>query len=259
MALSHNLEARRTGIFLSVDKRVQADPVTRDLHALQEYASHPMLVPCIVFSATLRLAVQRRHSIKAKVDKLEKALARIAAKPWAVDVEEKEKGDIESLFELLNSCRRDQASRKGRYDFWDSYFQGIEKGFEYSEHFVRSCENEKGFKAHTELKHWAALIWQRLRSLNERDKDHVERVAGHSHTVSSSLILSREGQTNLWVLFQVYNLVQQRDMRLQSSIARASQRDSEDMKFIAVLGSVFLPASLVAVRYRRGRQSGGFD
>lgn len=37
-------------------------------------------------------------------------------------------------------------------------------------------------------------------------------------------------------------------MRLQSSIARASLRDSEDMKFIAVLGSVFLPASLVAVR-----------
>ena len=47
---------------------------------------------------------------------------------------------------------------------------------------------------------------------------------------------------------QLYNLVQQRDMRIQSSIARASQRDSEDMKFIAVLGSIFLPASLVAVR-----------
>lgn len=36
-------------------------------------------------------------------------------------------------------------------------------------------------------------------------------------------------------------------MRLQSGIAKASQRDSEDMKFIAVLGSVFLPAGLVAV------------
>lgn len=35
-------------------------------------------------------------------------------------------------------------------------------------------------------------------------------------------------------------------MRLQASIARAAQRDSEDMKFIAALGSVFLPASLVA-------------
>jgi hypothetical protein len=36
-------------------------------------------------------------------------------------------------------------------------------------------------------------------------------------------------------------------MRVQSGIARASQRDSEDMKFIAVLGSIFLPAGLVAV------------
>lgn len=30
-------------------------------------------------------------------------------------------------------------------------------------------------------------------------------------------------------------------------LARAAQLDSEDMKFIAILGSVFLPASLVAV------------
>ena len=46
---------------------------------------------------------------------------------------------------------------------------------------------------------------------------------------------------------QVYTLNQQRDIRLQSQIAQAAQLDSEDMKFIAVLGSIFLPASLVAV------------
>jgi hypothetical protein len=46
---------------------------------------------------------------------------------------------------------------------------------------------------------------------------------------------------------QLYSLVGQRDIRIQSSIAQATQRDSEDMKFIAVLGSIFLPASLVAV------------
>jgi hypothetical protein len=46
---------------------------------------------------------------------------------------------------------------------------------------------------------------------------------------------------------QLYSLVGQRDLRVQSNIARAAQRDSEDMKFLAVLGSIFLPASLVAV------------
>ena len=51
-------------------------------------------------------------------------------------------------------------------------------------------------------------------------------------------------------LSQLYSLVGQRDIRIQSSIARATQRDSEDMKFIAVLGSIFLPASLVAVSVR---------
>jgi hypothetical protein len=48
-------------------------------------------------------------------------------------------------------------------------------------------------------------------------------------------------------LEQLYNLVQQRDSQVQADIARVFQRDSEDMKFIALLGSVFLPASLVAV------------
>jgi Mg2+ and Co2+ transporter CorA len=46
---------------------------------------------------------------------------------------------------------------------------------------------------------------------------------------------------------QLYSLVEKRDLRVQSSIARAAQRDSEVMKFIAVLGSIFLPASLIAV------------
>jgi hypothetical protein len=46
---------------------------------------------------------------------------------------------------------------------------------------------------------------------------------------------------------QLYSLVEQRDLRVQSSIARAAQRDSEEMTFIALLGSIFLPASLIAV------------
>jgi hypothetical protein len=48
---------------------------------------------------------------------------------------------------------------------------------------------------------------------------------------------------------QLYSLVEQRDLRVQSSIARAAQHDSEDMKFLAVMGSIFLPASLVAVSH----------
>lgn len=41
--------------------------------------------------------------------------------------------------------------------------------------------------------------------------------------------------------------MEQRHLRAQSDVARAALRDSEDMKFITVLGAVFLPASLVAV------------
>lgn len=46
---------------------------------------------------------------------------------------------------------------------------------------------------------------------------------------------------------QLYRVIAQRESRLQAAIARAAKRDSEETRYMAVLGSVFLPASLVAV------------
>ncbi|CAK3847436.1 Hypothetical predicted protein [Lecanosticta acicola] len=219
MALSHNASTMSTAAFWSVDERIDSQALTQDLHDFQDHAAHPMLIPCIMLSAALRMAVQRRHSIKERISQLESTISALRHPVLSVDVDE-DPPDLDHLFELLQSCRKDQASRRGRYDFWDTFHTAIEEGFTYASSLAINRT------ARDDLYQWSSLTRQRLQSLKARDKDHTHRV----DNISALL----------------HNLVQQREIRLQSSIAKAARRDSQDMKFIAVLGSIFLPASLVA-------------
>ncbi|WPB02032.1 uncharacterized protein RHO25_006666 [Cercospora beticola] len=239
MALSHNSHTRSTSVFWSLQDGVDADTLVNDLCDFQDYGWHPMLLPCIMFASVLRMATERRQSIKARLQTLEKTMARIntySADSNIAEVFEQRhfSQELKQLFELLQSCRHDQGSREGRYDFWRSFHTVIKNGFEYAKHFMqaqrahaaRAQDYESAFAQHEDLQEWFTLTWIQLESIMARDQDHNTRV----DNVSDML----------------YNLVQQRDIRLQSRIARASQRDSQDMKFIALLGSVFLPASLIA-------------
>lgn len=191
MALSHRSDTLTTSVFLSVDRRVRSDLLTDDLKLLSDYSVHPMLLPCIVFSATFRMAALRRTVIKGKVSRLEKALARITSRQTpksdayhSMETFEDEGEGVSHLFELLQGCRNDQASRKGQSDFWKSYNDAIDEGFRYTTRLLAISHNEQLFKAHKELQHWKMFIWQRLQSLNERDKDHANRVDNLSHMVS---------------------------------------------------------------------------
>ncbi|CZT25476.1 uncharacterized protein RCC_11208 [Ramularia collo-cygni] len=231
LALSHNASTKDTSIFCSLDEVIDGKPVVEDLIAMQDLSFHPMLMPCILFeNVVVGMGLKRRRSIKKKLQILEHAMSGISKSGLASNGSEEsdEYGAAEwtNLYELLDSCRNDQASREGRYEFWESYNDMMRTGFEYSSELPFIVDDETHRKVHCELEQWSSLTWQKLKSLIARDKDHINRVKN-----ASTLL---------------YNLAQQRGMHLQSKIARAAQRDSQDMKFIAVLGSIFLPASLVA-------------
>ena len=200
MALSHDASLRTTSAFWSVDARIDSTALSEDLLALQEYAFHPMLVPCIMLSATLRMAIQRRHSIKERLDWIEKRVGRISAS-MAVSSKLHESApeyayntnNIEDLFGLLSSCKKDQESRKGQYEFWNSFNEAIEEGFNYAESILDLTENESRQEGHCDLRKWKALTWQRIRSIMARDEDHNSRVDNVSYTVCrSSLVLELE-------------------------------------------------------------------
>ncbi|EMC99208.1 hypothetical protein BAUCODRAFT_31545 [Baudoinia panamericana UAMH 10762] len=231
MALSHDRTRKCTSLFWSVDNRVNVRSITQNLEHLKEFAFHPVLAPCIMFNELLRVALERRRAIKKKIAILEETVGRLtmSTSPWSHNRTVSTSGlqDIEHLIKLLNSCRSEQISREGRYHLWTSVHNAIQVGFAYAEKALDHVPQPVFLKAHCELQDWTALSWRRLESLIARDVDHVSRVDNVSNTL--------------------YNLIHQRDSRIQLEIARASQRDSEDMKFLALLGSVFLPAGLIAV------------
>ena len=190
MALSHNASSWLTSVFWAVDDRVDSKMLTEHLYAFQECAFHPVLIPCIMFAAAFQMTLQRRHSIKDKLQRLESAIKRIDGRTTASTnsyshqyQDEEAARELEHLFELLHSCRSEQASRKGRYDFWQSYYGAIEEGMKYAETILAVSPSEERFKAHSDLRRWTTMTWQRVKSLEARDKDHVNRVDNASYLV----------------------------------------------------------------------------
>lgn len=187
MALSHRAKTGDTSAFLSTDRRVKSTLITDELKRFSDHAFHPMLLPCIVLSMTFHMATQRRQVIKDKLNRLEQTLLSIISRPFVTPASKvlAEGGDneIAFLFGLLQSCRKDQDSRKGRTDFWNSLHAAIKEGFEYSEKSLAVSDNKRIFKGHQNLHQWMTLVWQRLQSLNERDQDHIDRLEDLSHMV----------------------------------------------------------------------------
>lgn len=196
MALSHNPTMRNTAVFWSVDKCIDSELLMADLKSLQDHAFHPMLLPCIMFAAMLRSGVERRLSIKEKLKTLEdnvRVMNRTASQLAHTELEVYPSSPlqlpgIEALFELLSTCRREQASREGRYEFWRSYHTALEDGFAYANEAMTYVPHAVFHKTHSELKQWTALSWCRFESLKARDIDHMARVDNVSDMVIICII-----------------------------------------------------------------------
>lgn len=193
IALSHDAKCKVTSVFWSLDEKIDSSLLVDDLQEFRAYASHPMLIPCIMLAASLRMGEQRRQSIKHRLQRLETTIQQISEKE-AVSYEEsahpqdtyEQPQSLESLFQVLHSCRKDQSSRKGRYGFWRSYVDAIETGFAYMEE--SGMTDTYVLEAHEELKRWVAVNDNKLESLMVRDEDHVYRIDNVSHMVRAAVI-----------------------------------------------------------------------
>ena len=190
IALSHDARKGITSVFWSVDEKIDSVPLLNDFHDFQEYASHPMLIPCIMFAANLRMSEQRRHTIKETLQSLESAIQQISQREASSYDHNSEAYDryeqpqsLEIYFQMLHRCRKDQSSRKGRYGFWRDFVGAVEESFKYIEELMTDAPDDHLLEAHEELKRWIAVNDKKLESLMSRDEDHVYRVDNVSHMV----------------------------------------------------------------------------
>ena len=191
LSLSYEAQSRITSMFWSVDDRIDSHYLLEELRAFQDHAYHPLLVPCIIFASILRSNIDRRNSIKERLQLLENRILAINKRVVQSDAGEEqvllgwdeEPDGVGNLFELLQGCRRDQGSREGRYAFWSSFHTAMLDGFDYFDEAVNCVQDIDIHKTNLELKQWAAITWQRFESLKARDKDHISRVDNASNMV----------------------------------------------------------------------------
>ena len=194
IALSHDAIKGITSVFWSVDEKIDSVPLLDDLRDFQKYASHPMLVPCIMFAANLRMSEQRRQAIKETLQNLESAIQQISQREASSYDHNTEAYDhyeqpqsLEVYFQMLHRCRKDQSSRKGRYGFWRDFAGSVDKGFKYVEDSMTNAPDVHLLEAHSELRRWIAVNDKKLESLMARDEDHVYRVDNVSHMVCKTV------------------------------------------------------------------------
>jgi len=140
----------------------------------------------------MRMSIQRRNSIKATLQKLEDVIRHISAKEASSYDHDSASNDhpeqpqsLETYFQMLHRCRKDQSSRKGRYEFWRSFVRAVSTGFSYVEDHLIYGEDVHLLEAHEELKAWFTLNDNKLQSIMARDEDHVNRVDDVSHLVGT--------------------------------------------------------------------------
>jgi hypothetical protein len=236
LALSHDAPKRVTSVFWSVDAKIDSAALLEDFRDFEKFALHPMLVPCIMFAANLRMNEQRRKSIKNRVMDLENSIRGMIqreASPSSSsfdcddangnhdrddDDEQTAPHSLETYFQVLHSCRTDQSSRKGRYRFWRSFVESLEEGFGYVEALVADSPDIYMLEAQQELQRWVEVNDKKLESLMARDEDHVCRVDNVSHMVCCD-----------WSMLCVHSMA---DPRENSSTALSSNEICESSRVL---------------------------
>lgn len=199
MALSHSVATRDTSAFLSIELDMDKPPIVDALRTWQDYAFHPAYLPCIMFADMLRKSVKRRFQIKTRIRALEETLRTVTKAAQRAPGPEYENFDrmleepqrIETLFDLLHGCRKDQSSREGRYELWSTYYGAIHESLCYAENAIKWVEPEHFRKIHSDLRQWSQLTWRKFESLKARDKDHIARVDNLSAMVCVIFMLIR--------------------------------------------------------------------
>lgn len=102
----------------------------------------------------------------------------------STDVQSRKELDFDYLFYLLEGCRKDQDSKRGRYEFLKSFQDAIDAGFAYTEELLQASLDDNDLAGHRDLNKWAAMTSQKLQSLKARVEDYTTRVDNASFKVS---------------------------------------------------------------------------
>jgi len=183
LALSYDPGKCKTSGFFCADeadevahpgKHIAPDVLINQLIASKALSIHPMLLPTIMFRKLMDSSVLHR-------DNLRKDLQSFEEKIGYVDGRTKKEQDIydaaldhKAISRGLNNCKKHQASRDGRHQFWRQFRSVLVKSFlQVKLITVRQSDIEE---AHHELQHLTSFSIKIFESLEGRDVNYSERI-----------------------------------------------------------------------------------
>ncbi|KAG6365156.1 hypothetical protein INS49_006763 [Diaporthe citri] len=246
LMLSHHF---RTGVTTGYVKGTDSSDMTESIQHLKECASHmahPFLLPVIILS----------HDLSPKTDSKQRD-----ARDWLRRLEhavsmrneiQEEEGYVKADVMDLDQINRDLVECHSqvlwkRPQAYQEIITAMEEGME---KFVRMLPPERGPLAledgGRDLYGYRDLRKQQS-SMLSRLEFYYNKLKGTEHYVHTTLERLAIQRSAL------YNIIAQKESKLnlqmagdQRRLAYASKRDSTSMKTISLLGSIFLPATLLA-------------
>ncbi|KAI9803724.1 MAG: hypothetical protein M1833_000636 [Piccolia ochrophora] len=246
--MSVDLETRVVTAFFCVNDEVASRKILDHLNASCHLANHPMLLPAIVFKYYHYLAINQDR-LRKKLRDIEYRLGQVQVR---VDIREPHDNghpsvldNIESnmLSKELNLCNLQRAHNQSRYGRRRQTLEVLNKAMDW---MWLECAPSGGAalqEAHYELQHLIATIGKLFDGLRMRDDYYNERIRSQLDTLSL-LRAQRDQECGLTIARATME-----ENKLSSRIALAMRKETEDMKVLAHMGAVFLPANFLATLF----------
>jgi hypothetical protein len=253
LGVSHDQQSNTTmALLLGRESKSLRKEFLTILESSKDNASHPMFLPLLLCEL---LTERYAH----EVDLSTKRILALEGSIGVNDYTEAPRGlknETNADFTRVSQSLNGEVSRLANYEKWVQSCANLIREILGGRHFeivgdvtVPKSAPERVTIA---LKEHGESILGRNVDLVARIQCQQKIAQGQIQTVSSLRILKpiEPLLTIPWI--QVYNLLAQRDNKLNISIAAASKKDSTAMKTIAIVTMVFLPGAYVAVSQNTG-------
>ncbi|KAF8856396.1 hypothetical protein BDZ45DRAFT_594255 [Acephala macrosclerotiorum] len=221
-----------SALLVGLENRVLRSSFIRLLKSKAELAGHPSLLPLLLCDTLAERHAREVHLSTNRILELETSIG-VNDYTDGTPVAELDEADFTRISQSLNG----ELSRLANYEKW------------VNSHIVLLKEvlNGDGATGISTDSRWHSRSAQQTRKLEVMIKQYGNSLLGWNVDLLARIACQQkivQGQIQT-----VYNLLAQRDNRLNIEIARASKRDSTAMKTIAILTMMFLPGAFIATLF----------
>lgn len=186
LALSYDPVTQITTGFICANEKINLPAVIETLKDQKSSAIHPILLPFTMFHMLLDSSVEHHHTLHKAIQDLEGTLnhekKRSRDKTPSVeaslkDLEERDETlNYRDLSRQLNGCKKQQASRDGRGQFWRQFHNALVGAMKELKSSTYGNKTSVISTSHMELEHWISIVAAKFESLEGADMNYRVRI-----------------------------------------------------------------------------------